>query len=138
METGLKHLHHAGEYLVAIPFILGILSLVGARTKANLAKVSARLHTFVFLMPARLVYIVGIALLFMTGRSVTEPFILVGLIGWVFVEIVAKRLVKAELDAVAEGGEASIKLTIGAFVEFALILGIVWVMEHPETLEFGS
>jgi hypothetical protein len=130
METGLKHLHHAGEYLVAVPFIIGILSLAGARTKPGLAKLSARLHTFAFLMPARLVYIVGIAIFFMTGRSITEAFILVGLIGWVPVEIVAKRLVKAELAKVAEGGQASSKLTIGAFVEFVLILVIVIAMEH--------
>ena len=87
METGLRHLHHAGEFLVAVPLIIGVLSLIGARTKANLAKIASRLHTFAFLMPARLVYIVGIALMFMTGRSVTEAFILVGLIGWVPVEL---------------------------------------------------
>ena len=130
METGLRHLHHAGEFLVAVPLIIGVLSLIGARTKANLAKIASRLHTFAFLMPARLVYIVGIALMFMTGRSVTEAFILVGLIGWVPVEVVAKRMVKAELTTVIEGGEASKKLTIGAFVEFALIMIIVMAMEH--------
>lgn len=130
METGLKHLHHAGEYLVAVPFIIGILSLAGARTKPALAKLAGRLHTFAFLMPARLVYIVGIAIFFMTERSITEAFILVGLIGWIPVEIVAKRMVKAELAAVAEGGEASNKLTIGAAVEFVLILIIVVAMEH--------
>ena len=130
METGLRHLHHAGEFLVAVPLIIGVLSLIGARTKANLAKIAARLHTFAFLMPARLVYIVGIALMFMTGRSVTEAFILVGLIGWVPVEVVAKRMVKAELTAVIEGGVASMKLTIGAFVECALVMIIVMAMEH--------
>ncbi len=130
MLTGLKHLHHAGEYLVAVPLILVILSVAGARTKPGLAKVASRLHTFAFLMPARLVYIVGIAMMVMTGRSITEVFILVGLIGWVPVEIVSKRLVKAELASVAEGGEASAKLTIGAVLELVLIAIIVVAMEH--------
>jgi hypothetical protein len=130
MLTGLTHLHHAGEYLVLIPLILIVLSLAGGRSRAGMAKLMGRLHTFAFLMPARLVYVVGLALMFMTGRSITEAFILVGLIGWVPVEIVAKRLVKAELAKVADGGEASLKLTIGAVIEFLLILGIVIAMEH--------
>jgi len=130
MLTGLKHLHHAGEFLVAVPLILVVLSLVGGRAKAGMAKLMGRLHSLAFLMPARLVYIVGIALFFMTERSITEPFILVGLIGWVPVEIVAKRMVKAELSQVADGGQASLKLTIGTLIEFVLILGIVWTMEH--------
>ena len=130
METGLTHLHHAGKYLWAIPLIVAVLSLAGARSKPGLAKLAARLHSFAFLMPARLVYIVGFALMFMTGRSVTEIFILVGMIGWVPVEIVAKRMVKAELSAVADGGEASHKLTIGACVECVLIFVIIMAMEH--------
>ena len=130
MLTGLKHLHHAGEFLVAVPLILVIMSVAGGRTKPALAKLMGRLHTFAFLMPARLVYVVGIALAFMTERSFTEAFILVGLILWVPTEIVAKRLVKAELTAVADGGEASNKLTIGAVVELVLITIIVLAMEH--------
>jgi hypothetical protein len=130
MLTGLSHLHHAGEFLVIVPLIVGVLALAGARTKPGMAKVASRIHSFAFLMPARLVYLVGIVLMVMTGRSITEIFILVGLIGWIPIEIVSKRMVKAELAKVADGGEASSKLTIGAFIEFALITGIVIVMEH--------
>jgi hypothetical protein len=130
MLTGLSHLHHAGEFLVIVPFIVGVLSLAGARTKPGMAKVASRIHSFAFLMPARLVYLVGIVLMMMTGRSITEIFILVGLIGWIPIEIVSKRMVKAELAKVADGGEASSKLTIGAFIELALITVIVIAMEH--------
>ena len=130
MSTGLTHLHHAGQYLMYLPLILVVLALAGARTKPGLAKVMGRIHTFGFLMPGRLVYIVGIALTFMTGRSFTEHFILAGLILWVPVEIVAKRMVKAELAKVADGGEASGKLTLGAVIECVLIIGIVMAMQH--------
>jgi len=135
MVEHLKSLHHAGEYLVAIPLILTVLSLAGGRTKATMAKLMGRLHSFGFLMPARLVYVVGIAIFVMSlqtesPRSITEPFILVGLILWIPIEIVAKRLVKAELAAVHDGGEASARLTIGVVVEFVLITLIVVAMEH--------
>jgi len=130
METGLTHLHHAGQYLIALPVLLVVLSLVGARVKPGLAKRMGQIHNFGFLMPGRLIYLVGFAVMYFTGRSITEHFILAGVILWVPIEIVAKRMVKAELAKVAEGGEASAKLTIGVLVECLLIAAIFVAMKY--------
>ena len=131
METGLEQLHHyLGEALVAVPIVLVILALKGARTQPKLAKLMGRIHAFGLLMPGRLVYLVGLTLMYLTGRSITEVFILVGLIGWVPIEIVGKRLIKGELKVVADGGEASSKLLIGAIAQLLLVLTIVVAMEY--------
>ena len=70
------------------------------------------------------------ALMHLNDFSITKPFILVGLFGWVPIEIVAKRLVKAELAVVAGGSEASNKLLVGAIVQLVLILTIFLAMQH--------
>ena len=130
MEVGLLHLHRTLGYIIFVVALVDlVLVIVKARTDARVASLTAKVHNFGLLMAGRLNLLIGIVLLAIgTTYPLTTWWAWAGLLLWVPIEIVAKRLVKPELAVAADGGTASGRMTLGAVLELLCIVAIFGLM----------
>ena len=122
MLTGLSHLHQSLAYLVFLG-VLGTtaLAFAGAGKKAALAKMMGYVHRFCLLMAGRLVVVVGIGMVVASSTPVFQGWLLSGLVGWAVIEVVAKRMVKPEIEAAQAGDMATGQLIGGAVIELLVV-----------------
>lgn len=130
METGLLHLHRTLGYVVFVVALVDlVLVLTKARTDARVAKTLGIVHTAGLMMAGRLNLLIGIALLVMMPQwSMATWWAWLGLVLWIPIEVVNKRMVKPEIEVAKDGGTASTRLTLGAALELVLIVTIFGLM----------
>ena len=127
METGLIHGHKTLAYLM---FGAALVNLVLALMPNRSAKVVKLLHAVVMNM-GRLALLLGLSLWAVkwSGAPVTAMWwAWSALLLWGPMEVVAKRLVKPDIQYMLDGGESSKKLTIGLAVELVVITIIFGLM----------
>lgn len=129
MLIGLLHSHKALAYLIFLVALLNlVLILARARTDADTAKIAHYVHTFGLLMLGRLNIVLGIVLWALLSYPLTTWWMWVSILLWVPAEIAGKRMVKAELQIVRDGGAASGRLTGGAAIELLCVVLIFGLM----------
>jgi len=129
MLTGLHHLHQSLAYLVFLGALgTTALAVAGAGKKAGLAKLMGYVHRFGLLMAGRLAVVIGIGMVPATSTPILQGWLLSGLVGWVVIEIVAKRMVKPEIEAVQGGDMATGQLIGGVVIELLLVAVIFGLM----------
>lgn len=131
MEIGLMHAHKGVAYLIFVfAFINMVIVLMPNKNTPAIAKIMKIVH-MVVLNLGRTVLLLGIAVYAL--KYATVPVMRMwwawsALLLWGPFEVVAKRLVKKEIECIFEGGEASSKLVIGAIVELLLVAVIFYLM----------
>ena len=132
------HTHKTLAYLLFLLALLGPgLILAGAQSNPNLAKWAGYVHNFGVLMLGRLNIVLGLVL----GLWLFQPIMLslggwwmwITILLWAPVEIVGKRMVKAELQVVQDGGEASGALIGGAVIQLLVVVIIFGLMSARPT-----
>ena len=131
MDVAIQHLHKSMAYLVILSALVDmILAVLGAGKKAGLARIMSKTHNFGLMMMGRLVYVLGFANVSMYGHSFTNHAVIAGIVLWIPVEVVAKRMVKPELSDVIDGGRAGGRLMAGAAIQLLVIVAIFGMMDH--------
>lgn len=129
MLTGLIHSHRTLAYLIfLIALVNMVLVLAKARTDVNIARVVRYSHEFGILWAGRLNIILGFALWYLITYPASTWWIWVSLLLWGPIEAMGRRFIKAELQMVQDGGQASNRLTIGAVVQLVCIVIIFGLM----------
>ena len=129
METGLIHGHTGLAYLIFVLALVNVvLSLMPNKNTPTMAKYFKVSHT-VMLNLGRTTLLIGL-IIWATQRSfdLSLWWAWSAVLIWGPMEVVAKRLVKPEITYMAEGGQASNKLTIGVVAQLlivALIFGLM-------------
>ena len=131
MDVGIQHMHRSLAYLVILSALIDmILAVMGANKKASLAGIMSKTHKFGLMMAGRLVYLLGFANVVLGGHSFANHAIIAGIILWIPMEVVAKRMVKPELSDVLEGGRAGGKLMAGAAIQLLVIVATFGLMDR--------
>lgn len=135
MLTGLKHLHMNLAHLLVLTSLIGmILAVLGASKKPSLAKMMAKNHKFGVLMLGRLIYVAGFGVAMTGGHSLSQPWMVAGILLWGAVEVVGKRMISPELEDVVEGGQGSGKLMAGAALQLLVIVTVYGLMQMKPVL----
>jgi hypothetical protein len=131
MDVGIQHLHRSLAYLVILSALIGmILAVLGAGKKPGLANLMSKTHKFGLMMTGRLVYVLGFANVVLGGHSFANHTIIAGIILWIPMEVVAKRMVKPELADVLDGGRAGGKLMAGAAIQLLVMVVTFGLMDR--------
>jgi hypothetical protein len=131
MDVAIQHLHKSLAYLLILSALVDmILAVLGAGKKAGLARIMSKTHNFGLMMTGRLVYVLGFANMSMYGHSFTNHAVLAGIVLWIPMEVVAKRMVKPELSDVIDGGRAGGRLMAGAAIQLLVIVAIFGLMDR--------
>ena len=131
MDVAIQHLHKSLAYLVILSALVDmILAVLGAGKKAGLARIMSKTHNFGLMMTGRLVYVLGFANVSMYGHSFSNHAVLAGIVLWIPMEVVAKRMVKPELSDVIDGGRAGGRLMAGAAIQLLVIVAIFGLMDR--------
>jgi hypothetical protein len=131
MDVGMQHLHRSLAYLVILSALIGmILAVLGAGKKPGLANIMSKTHNFGLMMTGRLVYLSGFANVVLGGHLFTNHTIIAGILLWIPMEVVAKRMVKPELSVVLDGGRAGGKLMAGTAIQLLVIVATFGLMDR--------
>ncbi|MEL6342001.1 MAG: hypothetical protein AAFV53_02635 [Myxococcota bacterium] len=129
MLIGLIHSHSTLAYLI---FVIALVNLVAvlakARTDANIARFVRYSHEFGILWAGRVNLLLGFALWYLVGYPATTWWIWVTILLWGPIEAMGRRFVKAELQMVQDGGQASTRLVTGTAVQLVCIVVIFGLM----------
>ena len=134
MDIGLLHSHTGAAYIIFLAAIINlVLALAPSKNVGGMAKIMGLLHN-VLLWGGRVNLLIGIV---MWMRRFSEVPILElwwawsALFFWAPVEILAKRMVKPDLQYMQDGGQASQKLVIGTGLQL-LVVAIIFGIMHAK------
>ena len=111
-----------------------ILALSVARSDATMARVMKWSHSVGVVWAGRLVILMGIGMV-MRFKGVYLSSAMgfawqgwVSILLWAPVEIMAKRMVRPDLDVVMDGGDASSRLAMGSGIQLLVVTVIIGLM----------
>ncbi len=129
MIVGLLHLHKALAYLIFLVALANVvLALTGGRSDARMAKALRITHMAGLLGAGRLNLLLGVALWVMLPYGIGTWWMWVTLLLWGPIEAVGKRMVKAEVQTVQDGGQGSSRLVVGTVVQLLCIVVVFGLM----------
>lgn len=132
MVIGLLHTHTSLAYLIFLVALIDlVLVLAKARSDASIAKIVRWSHEIGILWFGRVTILAGLAFVLASHYPLTSWWIWVSVLLWGPVEAMGRRFVKAELQLVEDGGEASSRLTTGTVVQLLCIVIIFGLMSMP-------
>lgn len=129
MVIGLLHTHRTLAYLLFLAALINlVLILARARRDEGTARLVRYSHEIGILWFGRVNILVGLGYVLATGYPLSTWWLWVSVLLWGPVEAMGRRMVKAELLLVEDGGEASSRLTTGAVIELICITLIFGLM----------
>ena len=129
MIVGILHLHKALAYLVFLVALANVvLALTSGRTDPRAAKALKISHAAGMMGAGRLNLVLGIVLWVLLPYGPGTWWMWVTLLLWGPIEAVGKRLVKAEVQTVVDGGRGSSRLVMGTAVQLVCIVVIFGLM----------
>lgn len=136
MEIGLIHGHKSLAYLM---FGIALINVVLALKPNRSAKALKILHT-VLMNIGRLTLLVGVSLWMIKWSA--APVLNMwwawsALLLWGPIEVLAKRMVKPEIQYLMDGGQSSSKLVIGTVGQLLIIAVIFALMSAKSLRVFG-
>lgn len=132
MEVGLIHGHKSLAYLM---FGIALINVVLALKPNKSAKALKILHT-VLMNTGRLTLVVGLSLWILVwgGTPVLNMWwAWSALLLWGPIEVLAKRLVKPEIQYLMDGGQSSSKLVTGTVGQL-LIIAVIFALMSAKAL----
>lgn len=129
--TGLQHSHYGLGYLLLVVALLNIaLSLSPSKNPQNFSKMMRLCHQ-IYLFGGRSNLILGISMVVMKPGWIPEQltgmwWMVLPVLLWGGAEVVSKRLVKPQLQAILEGLPSNRNLLIGFLVEL-IVLALIFL-----------
>ena len=136
MEIGLIHGHKSLAYLM---FVIALINVVLALKPNKSAKALKMLHT-VFVNIGRLTLLIGLSLWIFVWSA--TPFMNMwwawsALLLWGPIEVLAKRMVKPEIQYLMDGGQSSSKLVMGTVGQL-LIIAVIFALMSARVMFVGG
>ena len=130
MLTGLIHGHKSIAYLLFLVALVDlVLALTRGRTHAPTARLLRFVHGIGLMGLGRLTLVLGLVMLFVhPAYGPGTWWAWSGVVLWGPIEVAAKRLVKPELQVVADGGQASGRLVLGTLIQLVCITVVFGLM----------
>ena len=135
---GMQHSHQGLGYLLLVVALLNLaISLSKAKNPVTFARFMRLCHQ-IYLFGGRINLLLGFGMLFINPglrpqNLIDYWWILLSIILWGVAEVVAKRLVKKELNDVVEGIPPSKNLLIGFSIELIVLISIFLCMIYRIT-----
>ena len=125
----IRDVHKVLAYLIFLAALANlVLALTKGRTDARMARILRWGHRAGVLGAGRLAVVVGLGLFHALPYSLGTWWIWGSLLLWGPVEVLGKRLVRGEVDAVVDGGQASGRLVLGVGLQLVCVVIIFGLM----------
>ena len=129
MSVGLLHLHKMLAYVLVLVAVGNVvLALTGGRSNPRLAKILRVSHNFGALMIGRLNILLGLVMVFVLSYPLTTWWLWVSVLLWGPAEVAGKRMVKAELQTVLDGGAGGSRMVAGTALQLLCVVLIFGLM----------